>query len=478
MKRSIFSLLILLALVLSACVASGPAETEVIPTDTQVPEPTNTPEPTEVPPEPTRTMKPTKTQVLTGPLATAQALTNLVTLVPPTAVSEDAIIAADDYVGIFDQAWNIVRANYVRDNFNGVDWDAVYAEYLPKFEAVQTQEEHWALMSDLIAELNDNHSRFVPPENMGAEFGVDTSDSGDPLPGTGLIIRPSREDEQLLIWEVCDFGAGAQAGLQRGDVILAIDGEPVEKSPEGWMGADYFPARFGNGGDQVTLTIQQGPDSEPRDFTLPLGGYGNCDRWFHEIVNTDPYIGYIRILDFDGDAAANILEALSEMEADQPLDGLILDVRHNYGGNSDQSIAIFAQGTVGTTGALREDSSRTVYRIRGPVKWNETTPVVVLTDGNSHSAADYFPAAMKELGRATIIGMPSAGNTEGIISFNLADGTLIRLAISTLLLNDGSSLEGIGVTPDVEVPLGDWGLRQEPFDVQLQAAIEFLGGGK
>jgi C-terminal processing protease CtpA/Prc len=72
--------------------------------------------------------------------------------------------------------------------------------------------------------------------------------------------------------------------------------------------------------------------------------------------------------------------------------------------------------------------------------------------------------------------MPSAGNTEGIVSFNLADGTLIRLAISTLLLNDGSSLEGVGVTPDMEVPLGDWGLRQEPFDVQWQAAIKFLGG--
>ena len=123
MKRQIFSLLILLALVLSACAGTSTAETEVAPTDTQVPEPTNTPEPTEVPPEPTRTMKPTKTQILTGPLATAQALTNLVTLVPPTPVSEDAIIAADDYVGIFDQAWNIVRANYARDNFNGIDWN-------------------------------------------------------------------------------------------------------------------------------------------------------------------------------------------------------------------------------------------------------------------------------------------------------------------------------------------------------------------
>jgi len=114
-------------------------------------------------------------------------------------------------------------------------------------------------------------------------------------------------------------------------------------------------------------------------------------------------------------------------------------------------------------GSLREDSTRTTYRIRGPVQWNETTPVVVLTDGSSHSAADYFPAAMKELGRATIIGMNSAGNTEGITGFNLGDGTMIRLAVSTMALNDGTLLEDVGVTPDIEVPLGKWGLRQEPY---------------
>jgi C-terminal processing protease CtpA/Prc len=70
--------------------------------------------------------------------------------------------------------------------------------------------------------------------------------------------------------------------------------------------------------------------------------------------------------------------------------------------------------------------------------------------------------------------MPSAGNTEGIISFNLADGTLIRLAVSALLLEDGTSIEGVGVEPDIRVPLGEWGLRETPFDVQLQAAIDHL----
>ncbi len=69
--------------------------------------------------------------------------------------------------------------------------------------------------------------------------------------------------------------------------------------------------------------------------------------------------------------------------------------------------------------------------------------------------------------------MPTAGNTEGITGFNLPDGSIIRLAVETLILPDGSTMESVGVIPDVQVPLGQWGLRQEP-DVQLQRGVDAL----
>jgi carboxyl-terminal processing protease len=191
-------------------------------------------------------------------------------------------------------------------------------------------------------------------------------------------------------------------------------------------------------------------------------------------VNADPLIGYIRLPDFARDTEDYLLTSISELEAEQALAGLIIDVRHNPGGFPDASIEVFAEGIVGTVGPYREDKQRTIYRMRGPVGWNKTTPLAILIDGASHSAADYFPAALKELDRAVIVGMNSAGNTEGITGFILADGTLIRLAVTTLELNDGTNLEGIGVTPDVIVPLGDWGLKTEPYDIQLQAGIDTL----
>jgi len=101
--------------------------------------------------------------------------------------------------------------------------------------------------------------------------------------------------------------------------------------------------------------------------------------------------------------------------------------------------------------------------------------VAVLTDGASHSAAEYFATALQQSGRAVLVGMPTAGNTEGISGFSLPDGSLIRLAVSTLQLPDGSTLEGRGVIPDIQVPLGSWGLRETP-DVQLRAAYEAVVG--
>lgn len=85
---------------------------------------------------------------------------------------------------------------------------------------------------------------------------------------------------------------------------------------------------------------------------------------------------------------------------------------------------------------------------------------------------DSLATAIQRPGRATLVGMLTAGNSEWIAGFNIADHSLIRLAASMLLLSDGNTLEFVGVISDVEVPLGDWGLREDP-DVHRQAARNF-----
>lgn len=483
---------IVLMLAASACLSTSKVRAPVsTPTPKTIEATTTVPEPTPLPPTatateaapPTATFTPAPTATptprpLTGPRATAEALKKAVTIVPAATsdAAESGRIAPDDYVGIFERAWQIVAENYVRDNYNGVDWDVVREMYRPRVEAVDNQETFWNLLEEFIRELNDDHSRFVRPDRFAAEFDLTPPDELESRPWTGLEIWPAREDELLMLWYVCEWGPAADAGLQRGDVVLAVNGELVSRSEEGFDRHWIRLAMFGDGdGDSVTLTVQRGPDRDPEDVEIQLGAAAGCDGWRYGLLGQNPVIGYVRVPDFSGDADVNLLEAIERLEEAQPVDGLIVDVRHNPGGNSDRSIAIFATGVFGQVGPLREDATRTIYRIRGPVRWNETTPVAVLTDGASHSAAEYFATALQQSGRAVLVGMPTAGNTEGISGFSLPDGSLIRLAVSTLQLPDGSTLEGKGVIPDIQVPLGPWGLRETP-DVQLRAAYEAVVG--
>lgn len=428
-------------------------------------EATAVPSPTPEPASTTPTVPAAEATATLPPIrATQQALADAVRV--PTRAATGEAIAPDNFVALADQACRIVQENYVRDDFNGIDWPATCARYRQRAAGIDNQEAFWDMMSEFIGELGDEHSRFVAPGQFASEFRLPTEGAGRAWPG--FTVWPAREDERLLVWDVCAVGPAASAGLRRGDVILAIDGQAIDGDPEevGINQLLYAPEK-----NEVTLTVQQGPSVEPREMTIAYGGASGCDGWRYGTLSESPHIGYIRIPDFSGNAHTNILEAIALLEEEAPLEGLVLDVRHNPGGNSDQSIAIFTMGTFGLTGPLREDASQSIYRIRGPVRWNETTPVALLIDGASHSAAEYFATAMKQSGRATLVGMPTAGNTEGINSFNLADGSLIRLAWTTLQLPDGRTLEGVGAQPEVTVPLGEWGLRQEP-DVQLQAAYD------
>lgn len=422
---------------------------------------------TAVPPTETAIPEPTVTKTLSPIRATAEALNAMVSI--PTSAAPQ--IAPDDWVGIINQACDIVRENYVRDDFNGKDWDAICADYAAQAESVTNRDEVWVLLEALIAELDDQHSRFVSIDDFNNEFDLPTSGTGIPWPG--MTINPAREDEHLFIWNVCQNGPAAAAGLQRGDIILAIDGQTFTPGEHGYERGPVIAAMYGDGKTSATYTVQRGPDREPEDITIQYGGANGCDGWIYGLISETPRIGYIRVPDFGGASDTNVLEAIELMEEDTPLDGLIIDVRHNPGGNSDRTLSIFTEGTFGTTGPLREDATRTIYRIPGPVKWNSTTPVTVLTDGASHSAAEYFAIVMQLSGRATIVGYNTAGNTEGITGFNLAEGSIIRLAVQILVLPDGSLIEDVGVTPDILVPLGEWGLREQP-DIQLQAAYDAL----
>lgn len=288
---------------------------------------------------------------------------------------------------------------------------------------------------------------------------------------------PGRVPDVLRLWKVCNAGPAAAAGLKTGDHVLAINGEEVVLDDNADPSDLAVRVMFGDGdSDRLSLRVLQREGQQPREVTFRLGGAAGCDGWQTGIIVETPRIGYIRVPSFGLGADTVLLDTIGELEASGELEGLILDIRHNPGGLDNvvnNAISFFTEGQFGTLGPLKDGRTRTIFSVRGPVEWSATIPLAVITDPSSHSAADYFAVAMKVSGRGTLIGMPTAGNTDAWTNFSMPDGSVIGIAISILQLPDGSMVEGVGVQPDVRVPLGDWGLKQEP-DVQLQRAIDFM----
>jgi carboxyl-terminal processing protease len=157
-----------------------------------------------------------------------------------------------------------------------------------------------------------------------------------------------------------------------------------------------------------------------------------------------------------------------------PVGAIILDLRHNYGGYIDAAYSVlsnFVQGRLATEFDLY---SKTPVRGEPGLFYSRfaKVPVVVLIDGETHSAAELTAGVLQQARGAVVIGQASAGNTEFVLPFDFEDGSRLWLAIGGFTLADGTSLEGVGVIPDITIN------RAAKDEAYLEAGLGALGLGK
>jgi len=375
-------------------------------------------------------------------------------------------------VAIFERTWNIVNERYLYEDFNGQDWDAVRAEFAPRVVAARSEAEFYDLMYELIARLGDDHSRFQSPQDVAEE---EARFAGNLVyGGIGAIVRET--DQGGLILTVATDSPAEQAGLQRFDMITEIDGipftDPLAFGPEGPIGSVR-----GIPGTTVLLTIAR-EGQAPREVAVvrqavPRNAFPDVEGERLEAAA----IGIVRIYTFNVDNLDQLVSAaIRDLLADGPLDGLIIDVRSNGGGRVNlmlSTIGLFVDGgVIGSTAGRGSGSEQTVPEGRLIVEL-EGVPLAVLIGPNTASAAEMFAAGMRVLGRADIIGMPSAGNTENLFPYNFDDGSRLWLAQVAYQLPDGNLIEGVGVLPDREID-AEWWRYNTGDDPQIIAAVEEL----
>lgn len=357
-------------------------------------------------------------------------------------------------------------------------WDIVSDGYVD-FENVDEDDLFWGASSGLVDGLGDEgHTRFLDPDEA-SDFADATAGR---LVGVGVQIRAN--GDEIVFSGVIDGGPAEEAGIQRGDVVLALNGDDVT----GLTLDDIDPYFTGVEDDPITIRIYRPTTEETLTFDLVQ----------REIV-IDPVswtmlpgdVALIRLSTFSDGSADRMIEALGE-SADAGAVGVILDLRDNGGGLVEEARRIVSQFLPGGEVVLREryaDGTSDEYETDDDGVALEV-PLTVLTNRNTASAAEFTATALRDNDRATIIGQTTFGTGTILIPTPLDDGSYILLGVGLWESPDGDIAWRVGVEPDVEVLLSYGALPFIPSgaatvsdsdlagadDAQIAAALDVLAG--
>lgn len=265
----------------------------------------------------------------------------------------------------------------------------------------------------------------------------------------GLGIEVTSEDGVVRVVSPIDGTPAARAGIQAGDFLTAIDGETIV----GLTLNEAVQRMRGQAGTSIVVTIAR-EDTDPFDVTLT-----------REIINVRAVtarveggdIGVIRISTFNERTSSMLADAIRQVRRDTGgrLRGVVVDLRNNPGGLLDQAIEVsdaFLDGgeVVSTRGRQPEDVQRYNAR-RGEDLAG--VPVVVLINGASASAAEIVAGALQDRNRALIVGTDSfgKGSVQTVIPLQGGRDGALRLTTARYYTPAGRSIQGAGITPDMEV---------------------------
>jgi C-terminal peptidase prc len=374
---------------------------------------------------------------------------------------------------VFQQLWEAVNQHYLYPDFNGLDWNQVYDEYLGRIRNGLTDEAFYQAMDEMIFSLGDDHSAFFSPSEA-VELDEDYAGEYDYV-GIGVMSSVVPERERLTILLVFPGSPAEQAGLKAHDSLLAIDGQPLVVDGEA-----RFQLLRGPEGSQIELTVQS-PGEDPRPVSLIRQRINSRLPIPYEILSSadEKRIGYLMLPTFhDSYVDEGVESALRAMRADGQLDGLIIDNRYNGGGSSDvlrDALAFFTDGTVGHF--VRRNDTRALAINGMSIGGSQNIPLIVLVGPSTASFGEIFSGVLRDVTRAKIIGETTDGNVEILSAFNFSDGSRAWIAYQTFrpLNNPNEDWEQTGIVPDIQAP-GGWDQYYLENDPAIIEALRYFDG--
>lgn len=343
-------------------------------------------------------------------------------------------------------------------------WQWVELSYLG--EIPPPQRVAYGAIRGALAELGDPYTLFVEPpareqerENLRGNFG-----------GIGATL--SRNEANELILEPIPGNPAEAAGILPGDVLLAVDGVPITaEMPVG----DVVELIKGEKGTLVTLTVRHPGQSDEVDIAIERDDI-LIPSVSYRLLDADPTIGYIQLTRFSGESGQEVHDAILDLQA-QGAEKLILDLRHNPGGLLDAAVAV-ADSFLRDVPVLYQQNKGEEEKVymAGPEAVAGDMPLVLLVDGGTASSAEIVAGALRDHGRAVLIGSPTYGKGSVQLVYDLTDGSSVHVTSSRWFTPNRHQIDQQGLQPDIVVEVTQEAIDAGRDDV-LSRAIDFLQNG-
>lgn len=332
---------------------------------------------------------------------------------------------ADEDMDLFNEAWGLIQ-----DNFLGSVPDSRVVTY--------------GAIRGSMATLGDPYTVFIEPaareverERLQGTFG-----------GIGAYISRSEETGEIVL-EPIPGNPAESAGIMAGDALLAIDGLVV--TPEMTV-PEIIDLIKGEKGTAVVLTIRHPDATDSVDIEVIRGDI-LLPSVVYRLIEEDPTIGYIQLSRFSGESSKEVGTAVQALQS-QGATRFILDLRQNGGGLRDAAVEV-ADHFLDEGPVLYLQSQKEGERVFSSTSETiaPTEPLAVLIDGGTASASEIVAGALKDRGRATLIGSKTFGKGSVQLVFDLSDGSSVHVTSARWLTPNRTQIDQSGLEPDVPIEI-------------------------
>ncbi|MBK6688892.1 MAG: S41 family peptidase [Deltaproteobacteria bacterium] len=361
-------------------------------------------------------------------------------------VAAGGVRAADDPDSTYRELAILARVlHYVETNF--------VAEVEPRALI------HGAIRG-MLATLDD-HSTFMDPEQFAAIRSEAQGEFG------GIGVELVRQKDRLVVVERYPGSPAERQGIQLGDVVISVGGQPTEGSSL----AEVVRRIKGPPGTTVVLVVERAADHRVEELTVVRERIRMITvdgRW-------EGGFAYLKIKSFTERTSHDMARALEALKAERPIPGLILDLRDNPGGLLDEAVRVadiwLQSGVIVSTEGRNRPAD---VELAHPKDTEPEYPLVVLVNGGTASASEIVAGALQDHHRAVILGTQTFGKGSVQTVIELEDHSALKLTVARYFTPQHRSIQGTGITPDEVVPpVAD---PQGPLgaDKQLDAAVILL----